>query len=153
MTASDLPALTLRYEWHAGSMPPPYHYEYMVTLEPDGAGAVDFVPDYPQHGVQPWRREFQAAPGAVAALLAQMEKKRVFERRWRRARRHTVGGSLAWLEATSGGRTVSIPAGLPPRDARSIAPVYDAVRALVPQPVWDELTRLHQEYQEKYRER
>jgi hypothetical protein len=147
MTTIGVPDLTLRYEWHEGSVPPPFHYEYTIALEAGGAGTVDFFPDYPQHGVTPWRRAFQASPANVAALLALMDKKRVFERRWHRARRHTVGGSHAYLDATVGGRAVSVPAGLPPRDARSIAPVYDAIRALVPKAIWDKLFRRYEEYQ------
>src|SRR4051812_20811553 len=31
---------SLTYDWRAGSMPPPFHYEYTVSISPDGEGKV-----------------------------------------------------------------------------------------------------------------
>ena len=34
------------YEWQEGSLPPPYHYEYTITIKADGQGQIVMIPDY-----------------------------------------------------------------------------------------------------------
>ena len=124
--------LTLRYEWNAASVPPPYHYEYIITIGPGPRGEVTFLPDYSQHDTPAWRVAFDIDPAALEALSDLVERQGVFARRWRRAQSRIVGDSQAWLKAEAAGKAVSVPASLSRRDAESIAPVYQAIRALVP---------------------
>src|SRR5687768_17207155 len=39
--------LRVEYDWRAGTMPPPHHYEYTVSIGPGTQGKVVFWPDYP----------------------------------------------------------------------------------------------------------
>ena len=144
---------TLRYEWHEGSVPPPYHYEYVIRLGPGPEGEVTFYPDYPQHDPPIWREPFTSQPSAVAGLYALMAKVRMFTRRWQRAERQAIGGSVSWLQVQAGQRVASVPAGLLPRDAEAIRPVYEAIRALVPQPIWDKLMSQYAQVQSEHAER
>ena len=144
--------MTLRFEWNAASVPPPYHYEYVICIGPGPVGDVTFFPDYPQHDPPAWRMPFPVDPAALEALLGLMVRQGVFARKWRRAPRHIVGDSQAWLKAEAAGRIVSVPASLSHRDTESIAPVYQAIRALVPQAVWDELMGKHNQYQQEHQE-
>ncbi|HUT36408.1 MAG TPA: hypothetical protein VNE39_23175 [Planctomycetota bacterium] len=43
-----------RYDWREGSLPPPYHYEYTISVSPEGEGTIVFRPDYPEHDVPAW---------------------------------------------------------------------------------------------------
>ena len=131
--------LALRYIWQAGSMPPPYHDEYEIRIGPGPAGEVVYVPDYPQHNPPTWREPFPVTAEALARLYALLEEAGLFQRAWRRRERGATGGELAWLEVTAGGRTVKVPAQLAARDAEALAPVYAAVRALVPAALWQAL--------------
>src|SRR5581483_4503008 len=37
----------LEYRWREASLPPPYHYEYTITIKPTGHGEIVMIPDYP----------------------------------------------------------------------------------------------------------
>ena len=37
----------LVYNWAEGSLPPPYHYAYVIEVEADGAGVIRMTADYP----------------------------------------------------------------------------------------------------------
>src|SRR5689334_8576201 len=57
MTVSKTTApvdLALTYEYRAGSMPPPYHDEYTVTIGPGPNGSVVYRPDYPSDTTPTW---------------------------------------------------------------------------------------------------
>ena len=48
----------VQYSWTAASMPPPYHFEYDVTIGPGLAGSVVYLPDYPGADTPTWSAEF-----------------------------------------------------------------------------------------------
>jgi len=152
--ASTPPAdLALRYEWREGSVPPPYHYEYTVRLGPGGQGEVVFRPDYAQHDPPVWTEAFSVPGEALAGLYALLAEAGVFTRRWRRSPRLPIGGSTAWLEATAGGRTVTVPAGLAQSQAAAIGAVYEAIRGLVPGAIWAKLLARRDDYRRAHAER
>jgi len=62
---------SLRYAWREGSLPPPYHYAYRITLAADGSGAMQLVPDYPGPDVPVWDVPFTRSAAEVAQLHAQ----------------------------------------------------------------------------------
>ena len=138
---------SLRYEWNAASIPPPDHYEFTIEVSASGRGEVTFYPDYSQHDPPAWREPFAADLAALDDLLALMIRQGVFSRTWRRAEQRAVGDSQAWLKAEAAGKSVSVPAVLSPRDAKVIAPVYQAIRALVPEALWDNLIERYHQYQ------
>jgi hypothetical protein len=147
--ASSPPDFALRYEWREGSVPPPYHYEYAIRVGPGGQGEVLFYPDYPQHDPPVWREELTVGPESLARLHQLMDRQGVFRRSWRQPERHTVGGSHAWLEATAGGRTVTVAPALAPDQAKIIAPVYEAIRALVGEDQWRGLMARYEAFQQQ----
>lgn len=131
--------LSLRYDWREGSLPPPYHYEYTITLAADGAGAMTMVPDYPGPGVPVWEEPFTAAPEEVAALYGLMLDQGLLSERWRELDQPPVGGSSASLEVTAGGRTVRIPAFPAEGQQGRAAAIFAAVEAVVPPAIRDDL--------------
>jgi hypothetical protein len=142
--------LALYYQWQAGTMPPPHHYEYAIRVGPGMRGEIVFWPDYPQHNPPVWREALAVPEEALADLYRVLREVDVFTRVWRRAERSPIGDCCAWLEATAGGRTVRLPAHLAAGDAAAIAPVYEAVRALVPEALWARLMAQREAYVQAY---
>src|SRR5437868_3467532 len=81
------------YEWRAGTMPPPYHYEYSVHIGPGTKGEMILVPDYPGDKVPVWTEAFTLKPEAVTKLYQLMVKRSVFTRTWHEQTRPPIGGS------------------------------------------------------------
>lgn len=140
----------LRYDWAAGSMPPPHHYEYRIEVEPDGNGKITFCPDYPFPEAPLWIETFTATAVQLDNLYRLMVEMKVFSRAWRRRERGFVGGSREWLSVTAVGHETSIPSALTDSDARFVAELYQAIRTLVPEPTWSKLSAQRQEYEENY---
>jgi len=51
----------LVYSWREGSLPPPYHYSYTISLQPDGAGELVFVPGYSGGETPIWTETFSVS--------------------------------------------------------------------------------------------
>jgi hypothetical protein len=151
--ADSPPDFALRYEWREGSVPPPYHYEYAIRLGPGAKGEVLFYPGYPQHNPPVWREDFAVSAEALAAVYQLIGRQGVFRRAWRQPERYTVGGSHSWLQVTVHGQTVTVPAVLAPEQAEAIAPVYEAIRALVGEELWRSLMARFEAFQQQSPER
>ncbi|HOG46932.1 MAG TPA: hypothetical protein PLJ35_05690 [Anaerolineae bacterium] len=144
------PDLALRYEWRAASMPPPSHYEYAISIGPGAQGEIAFLPDYAQHDPPVWREHVAVTGEALAGLYAVLRRVAVFSRPWRRAARPPIGDSHDWLDVTAGGTTVRVPSHLDAKCEAAIEPVYEAVRALVPQEVWARLMAQREAFIQAY---
>ncbi len=144
------PHLAVRYHWQAGSMPPPAHYEYTIRLAPDGAGEITFYPDYPQHNPPVWSETFTPAAETLSRLHPLIAKKKIMTKKWRPPARSPVGGSLEFLEVITADKQVSVPSRLNAKDAAALREVFDAIRALVPQEMWDRLLARRQAFEDDY---
>jgi len=147
--SSQRPAgLSLRYEWNAGAMPPPHHYEYVITIGPGGVGEIAFSPDYPGEGVPVWREAFAIAEKDLDRLYGLMMEAGVFGARWAPMRDRPVGGDIEWMDVTAHGDTVRIPALA--EGSVALEPIYDAIHGLVPDETWNSLRDRRQAYEETY---
>ena len=140
----------VRYEWVAGSMPPPYHYEYTILIGPGPEGQVVFRPDYPGADTPVWTESFVVGDEALGELYSLMSERGVFTTEWSEVRYGTVGGSLEWLRCTAGGEDYSIPCRI--EESAAVAAVYDAAKALVPEAVWADLLEQREQYERDYTE-
>jgi hypothetical protein len=136
----------LTYHWAAPTVRPPLHYEFTITLGSNQGGKIEFLPDYPNHNPPRWEESFSVKPAALDALASLMEARHVFDGTFRQHSEHFVGGQQNWLEVSFNGKQIQVPAELNASSATKIQPVYDAIRALVPQPIWDRLEAQRQEY-------
>ena len=153
-TSTSRPAdFKVQYEWQAGTVPPPFHDEYTIRLGPDPSGEIIYSPDYPNHNPPVWRETFPFSEDDLTHLFGLIVEKRVLTRQWLPAKRRRVGGSQEWLDVTAEGTRVSIPSELEEQDAQAMQPVYDRIRALVPQDLWKSLEARRQTYQEGYVQR
>ena len=141
-----------RYEWQEGSLPPPFHYEYTIEVRSDGEGLIEMIPDYPGEDVQVWSEPFTVEQGELDELYRLMFEKRAFEQAWRAQDEPPVGGSGEWLTATAHGRTIEIPAYVVESQEPAAEEIYAAIRALVPQAIWDRLHAQREQYMEEHRD-
>ncbi|HET9496535.1 MAG TPA: hypothetical protein VFR15_20090 [Chloroflexia bacterium] len=139
------------YEWRAGSMPPPYHYEYTVTVGPGAVGEVRFVPNYPGEGVPVWTEKLDVTPEQIKELYGVVVQQRLLRGDWRELPSPPVGGSVEWAVIEANGQKHTIPVALEDPDAIAVAPLYEMVRAkIVPEAVWEKLQAQRQQYEEDY---
>jgi len=140
---------TIQYDWCAGSMPPPHHYEYTIHIGPGLEGEIVFHPDYPGQGTPEWTEPFGVAEESLNALYA-LVKEQVLSREWVKVEDGTVGGSLEWMSGTVDGRRFRIPSRVEEEEA--LEPVYAAIKALVPDVVWAKLRAQREQYERDYEE-
>lgn len=140
----------LEFSQRDGSVPPPYHTEYDITIHADGRGAIVYRPDYPQFDAPEWKVGFAVSAADMDTLWSTIRRD-VFDRSWRREDSGNAGGDYAWLTATAAGKTVEVPS--EPADPRNIAEVYDQIRKLVPEAVWTDLHNRRDEFAANYEER
>ncbi|HYF63691.1 MAG TPA: hypothetical protein VD886_12805 [Herpetosiphonaceae bacterium] len=140
----------LVYAWREGSLPPPYHYEYRITVEPDGAGLIEFWPDYPGPDSPRWTETFAVSAQVRRDLYAKMRTAEVWSAAWKEENPPRVGGSTSALEARANGKAVTIPGDLVDAQAQRLAPVYAAIDQLVPRPQWEKLQAQRQQYEDTY---
>jgi len=140
------PDFKLTYHWAAPTVRPPLHYEYTITIGPGALGEIDYRPDYPNHNPPQWVEKFEIEPATLNTLASLLDSRHVFDGTWNLRSPSFVGGEQAWLDATANGKQASVPAGLTAGNTAKIQPVYNAVRALVPQGIWDKLEAQRQAY-------
>ena len=138
---------TLQYDWCAGSMPPPHHYEYTIHIGLGLRGEIIFHPDYPGLGTPEWTEPFDVAEESLDALYALVED-RVLSREWVKVEDGAVGGSLEWMSGTVGGQRFRVPSRV--EEEKVLEPVYDAIKALVPGAIWAKLRAQREQYEQSY---
>ncbi|GAB4527487.1 MAG: hypothetical protein Fur0018_13140 [Anaerolineales bacterium] len=131
------------YHHADGAMPPPHHAEWTLTLEHSGRGCLQFCPDYPGRDAPLWQLAFTvddltpleaALPPAFAASQPALRDD------------FPVGGSTCQVACTFGGESRSLYAGPESMRPPAVRTLCDALRALVPQTVWDEAARRREAY-------
>jgi hypothetical protein len=140
---------TIQYDWCEGSVPPPYHYEYTIRIGPGPEGEMVFYPDYPGHGTPVWAEPFDVGEEPLDGLYT-LVAERVLGKEWVEIRDGTVGGSLEWLKGTANGKSFRVPSRI--AEPGAVAPVYAAIKALVPDAVWAKLTAQREQYERDHEE-
>lgn len=129
----------LTYQWVAGSMPPPYHYEYMIRLTAAGQGEMVLWPDYPGTGTPEWHEKFTLTATQVGELYQTLSVQGIFTRKWVARLMPPVGGSYDWLEVTANGHKVKTPSFVLPALEKPAEAAYASIRDSVPQSIRDGL--------------
>jgi hypothetical protein len=139
----------VQYDWCAGSMPPPHHYEYTIRVGPGLRGEIVFHPDYPGLGAPEWTEAFDVAEESLDALYALVEG-RVLSREWVKVEDGAVGGSLEWMSGTVDGQCFRVPSRV--EEEKVLEPVYDAIKALVSDAIWAKMRSRREQYKRNYEE-
>ena len=138
--------LNIRYEWQEGSLPPPYHYEYAITIKSIGDSEITMIPDYAMHDAPTWIEKFQLSPAALGALNRTLIQAGLFTREWRAQEHPSVGGSHESLDATMNDKTIHIPSYVIRDQAPATNEIFSAIKACVPQAIWDKLYTQREQY-------
>jgi hypothetical protein len=141
---------SVRYEWSEGSLPPPYHYEYSITVGPGPQGQVVMLPDYPSDTTPKWMEPFPVSAAELDRLYTTLRDGGLWSTPWDATDDPPVGGSSDSLSAEAAGVTVDIPSFVLPEQQDRAAALTAAVRALVPQEVWDRLDAQREQYQQEH---
>ncbi|MEW6674069.1 MAG: hypothetical protein AB1427_20440 [Thermodesulfobacteriota bacterium] len=141
---------SVEYQWREASVPPPYHYEYSVTIKPTGQGQIAFVPDYPSEAPPRWVESFVIEEGRLDDLYRVMLVKGLFTRKWRQMDPLPVGGSFQQLSVKAGGKRLLVEEYLVAEQEAAARAIYAAVRALVPEDIWESLQVRRQQYMQEH---
>jgi hypothetical protein len=136
----------LIYEWHEGSLPPPYHYEYAITIKPDGQGQIVMVPDYDFSNPPTWTETFTLTPAALDQFYRLLIDKGLFTQHWQAQDQPPVGGGSDSVQVTAHGQQIEIPSFVIAAQAAAAEDIATAVRALAPQDLWDKLSTQREQY-------
>lgn len=150
MAMSPTPSdFIIKYHWVAGSMPPPYHYEYSVEITSEGEGTIDFFPDYPGMGSPHWKRSFTLPLETVVALYRQLAHAGAFSDNWESRDEKIIGGTLEWMSGRIEGDAFSIPSSTSDPRAKE---VFKLFKPIIPTSIMKKLMSLRDKYQEDYSE-
>ena len=138
------------YKWREGSVPPPYHYEYIISIGPGARGEIVFFPDYPSDETPAWRETFEVSDEALSAFFGLIKEKEVLSTNWQEMENPLIGGELEWLKVTAGGTQVLVPSLLIEEQAAAISAVFQAIRSFVPESIWTDLMARREQYEQHY---
>jgi hypothetical protein len=138
------------YEWREGSLPPPYHYEYALSITPEGKGEIVLTPDYPRAGVPKWTEEFQVKAERLDDLYKVLAEHGLFTQTWRKLDAPPVGGSSQTLIVTAGGKQFTVEDYLVADQKAAAQAIYDAVTGLAPQEARDRLDAKREQYMQEH---
>jgi hypothetical protein len=128
--------LMLTMESSNGSVAPPYAYRWTLTVRPSG-GTLEWR-TFARDESPVWRESFAVSAQGLAAVRAAISAAGVPGRTWQPAE-PMMGASSNSLSGAVDGQPVKIGTVLSPEDEQAVAPVYAAMRALVPDSTWASL--------------
>lgn len=135
------------YEWAAGTVPPPHHYEYTIEVGPGDRGHITFWPDYPAPDVPCWDQDFLPSLGWRIVLANWLRATGWLDSPPLQPAELPIGGETGMLDVTAGGKRAQIQIHwLPESDHREL---HTAVRAVVPDYVWERIEAWRQEYAQR----
>jgi hypothetical protein len=139
------------YNWDVGSLPPPHHYSYTITIGPGGEGEIEFVAGYESLSYDDpsiWIEEFRVSEEELDALYHSAYLAGVFEDEWVQMEKKPTGGSTDRMIVIAYGRQYEIPSHVV-GEAKTKA-LELRIEDSVPQEIWDKLNEQYEKYVEEY---
>lgn len=140
----------IEYEWREGSLPPPYHYEYTVIINPSSRSEISLTPDHPSTTVPKWTEFFKVEEQDLNNLYRVMIENGLFTRKWRQLDGAPVGGRKQTMTVTAQGKQITVEDYLVSEQQVSAKAMYAAVQALVPKEIWKRLQARRQKYMQEH---
>jgi hypothetical protein len=137
---------SLTYKWQEGSLPPPYHYEYTITVSSAGQGTIVMVPDYPADGVPVWSETFTVEATQMDAFYQLVLTNELFENSWQQKTDPPVGGSSQSVVITAHSQEITIPTYVIESQQEAANRIHSAIEALVPESIWAQLNAQREQY-------
>lgn len=139
----------LQYHYQTGSVPPPYYFEYDIYLNYLGNGQLVYRGGYSSdQNRKDSTYDFTAGEPDIKALNDLISQSGVLTKEIEQAVKHPIGGALnnMYITLTQDPKfdrkpiRIEIPT-FPKSDSdkKTLHEIYEKIRSLVPQSVWDDL--------------
>ncbi len=144
---------SIEYRWTEGSVPPPYHYSYTITIDADGAAQIAFTPDYKGPEVPTWIETFSLSNDQLDVLYMTAVETGVMTNNLKENEDPPVGGSFQRMTITAAGNSYTVPPFLVDETLqRRLSSLETAIENSVPDAIWSDLRQRHAEYMEAYKD-
>jgi len=143
---------SLTMEWNTGALPPKYTYMYTITIGPGQTGEMAYRPGYdPGDDSHLWVAAFTPNQAQMEVLYEILQEQDVFRSNWKKGE-ILLGSHGTDLTLTAYGKAYAVPSVSElDRDERiRVETAMDAIRAVVPQALWDELETRQAAYEAEY---
>ena len=159
VACSQLPAerpqdFSLTLEWDTGSLPPQYTYMYVINLGPGLEGELDYRPGYdPNDTSQQWVTSFSVKEKQMEDLFTYLQSQDLFRTKWKQG--EIMEGSPGTnLILFAYGKEFHVPSAseLDRSEFAQVDTSIEAIRALVPKTIWDEMDARQTEYETNFEE-
>jgi hypothetical protein len=141
-----LQTAVVTYGWHSAPMAPVYRSQYVVRVEPGGAGTLMYEFG-PSDASDQTTRKFQVSAADNARLRDALMQAKVLDGAWTASKDRLIGAPQERVEiAVPAGKSVTIDSGLEPEAAGRFRSVVEAIRAAVPKELWVEMDAAQKAY-------
>ena len=144
---------SLYFEWNTGALPPQYTYTYTITLGPGTHGMLAYQPGYEEDKLHHWEVDFFVSEQQMVDLYQYLDSQDMFRSNWE------VGESMEGSSGTTlilydKGKQYNIPniSILDRSEYARVDAAMEAIRALVPRTIWDEMDARQKEFEINYEE-
>ena len=143
---------SLLFEWDTGTLPPQYTYSYTIMLE-NGKGRLEYQYGYDDDSSKQWSFDFTVSKKQMSDLYEYLNRQNMFRSSWEKGE-PMLGGSGSALLLKANGEEYIIPSIsiLTSSEYTRVDAAFEAIRALVPSSIWDELNAHQREYEANYEE-
>jgi hypothetical protein len=136
----------VKYNYVSGSVPPPYHYEYSVTIDAKCNGTISYKPDFVFDTLL--TETFHLSKKNMRKFWSLLKKNDFFYAEWIQQQKLPVGGSTEYLEIIANNKTFKIPAF--PVEKEKAEKILEVARNLFPKSVMDTLSAKREKFIEEF---
>lgn len=139
----------LNYYYNSGSLPPPYHYSYTITITADGAGELSYVKGYDEKDKNKTQLSFILDKSKLKELKRQLKKSGVLSDKIKERPNDEIpdGGHSESLTLYSDAEPPEIIASVPSypdlKYESALNKLYKFVVSCVPVEYWNEVNRIN----------
>jgi hypothetical protein len=144
--------LAIDYRWNTGvSNVGPDFAAYSVSLDMSGSGTIRFTVGHPSAEQDMWAETFDLFVGDLRVLYLSLHEVDLFSRTWMQEEPKPGSGWGSSLLVVAEGKTYVVPHNLADRDdADLMATVYESIRSLVPETIWEGFETRRDDYLSKH---
>ena len=135
------------YNYVAGSMPPPHHYEFLFIVNASGEGKLQFWPDYSATPV--WKDSMKIEIEKLTGFYNFLVEQKFFRKKWQEVKDRPVGGGHVYLKITADGKDYSIPPY--PVDETMAELIRNAAYKLIPENAMKQMYEKHEVFKDNYK--
>jgi len=129
------------FRWNVGALPPPYHYSYEILVAADGNGQFIYQEGYEgEDAKEPVVSDFTLSQEQLIQLYEMMLQNDLLRVKWEEGE-PLLGAPSSAMRITAAGKEHGVPsdATMKDEDRKAVTGVYDFLRTLLPQSIWDDL--------------